>query len=270
MFNRRKSRPFKFEFYQRPGLKMSEAQLAEFTAELRAIGSTCFDELPDYQCFSLRREDLHNKVITVARDPSGRAVGFSSGVLLEVDGMDPLLHLGLSCVHPDARRGGLTHALASRMVSGYLLRNHPFGRVWVTNVACVLSSIGNVARNFDEVYPSPFCDTPTEAHVRIARAVSERYREDIYIRPDAEFDEEAFVFRGSVKGTVFQKAPDDTRYHHRKQFLNEFYLGFMRLDEGDEVIQVGHFSVLSAVKYFVGRTLKPVRRLWRQQQLAAR
>ncbi|MCH2137397.1 MAG: hypothetical protein MK101_12625 [Phycisphaerales bacterium] len=271
MLNRKTSRQFTFKYYERPGRWMSDAQLDIFVEELRAIGVTCFDELPDYQCFKADREGFGHKVITVARDPSGRAVGFSSGVLLDVEGMDPVVHLGLSCVHPDARCGGLTHALASRMVSGYMLRHHLFSRVWVTNVACVLSSIGNVAANFDQVFPSPGCDTPTERHMRIARTVSARYREDIYIHADARFDEAAFVFRGSVKGTCFQKDPDDTRYHHRKQYLNDFYLGFMRLDEGDEVIQVGHFSCLTAAGYFIRRALKPIKRLIRPQlQHAAR
>ncbi|MBN1772998.1 MAG: hypothetical protein JXB32_17140 [Deltaproteobacteria bacterium] len=70
--------------------------------------------------------------------------------------MGPVLHRGLTWVRPDARGRGLTHKLTSHAGIGHLLRCRPFGRLWITNCACVLSSLGHVALNLDDVYPSPF------------------------------------------------------------------------------------------------------------------
>jgi len=61
------------------------------------------------------------------------------------------------------------------------------------------------------------------------------------ISPAAEFDEEAFVFRGSNDwegGRAFMKDVDDERYWHRDRVLNEYYRWLFRKNRGDEVLQV--------------------------------
>lgn len=241
-------RDISIEFHHRPGRGLEPRARARLVDELRRVGAACLPELPDYQCFQ-GPEALDDKVITVARDRAGRALGFCSAILLDVPGVPAVLHLGLTCVHPDARGRRLTHRLTGRLATQYLLRYRPFGRVWLSNVACVLSSVGNVATSFDAVFPSPFVDRPSATHRRIAEAIDQRYREAIYIHPDAEFDARRFVFRGSVAGTVFQKSPDDTRYHHREAGLNAFYTALLDLDAGDEVVQVGHFSLATLERY---------------------
>ena len=239
----------KIEYYECPGIYLPALQRSRLTASLRALGKACFGKVPDYQCFS-ERDGLDDKVLTVARGPDGKLLGFASALLLDVPGIrSSVLHLGLTCVHPDARGLRLTHRLASQLAVRYLLRNNPLGRVWISNVACVLSSLGNVALNFDSVYPSPFRSSPSDTHLLIARTISEKYRQKIYIHEDAPLDESAFVFRGSVKGTVFQKDADDTQYYHRESSLNSYYKSLLQFQEGDEAVQIGHFSLATFARY---------------------
>jgi hypothetical protein len=238
----------------RPGETLNDLDLARLTARLREVGTACFGQLPEYQCFTGRRADLADKVIAIAEDPDGRMTGFCSAIILDVPGVPATLHLGLTCVDPNARGRSLTHQLTSRLLVRHLMRTRPLGRIWVSNVACVLSSIGNVALSFDGVFPSPLgLSAPSHTHLQIADAISTRYREAIAIRPEADLDRLAFVFRRSVQGTVFQKRADDMRYHHRDPRLNEFYKQFMDFDRGDEVLQVGWYSLATLTRYLVRR-----------------
>jgi hypothetical protein len=229
---------------------MDELALARLNAGLQAVAATCFDPVPQYQCLRGTRAAYRDKVITVAYGPDGRVSGFCSAILLDVPDLPSVLHLGLTCVDPVHRGQRLTHLLTSKLALGHLLRTRPHGRVWITNVACVLSSVGSVALNFDAVYPSPFgAVAPSPVHRRIAQVVAEHYRDDIAIDSDAHFDAVRFVFRGSVKGSVFQKSEQDERFHHRDSEVNDFYRGLLRFDEGDEVLQIGHFSLATLVRY---------------------
>lgn len=248
---------YRYQVLHFPGRWMSEPEQAAFIAELRETASTCFDELPDYQCLRGTREELADKVIAVGRRADGSMAGFCSTLALTVPGVGPVLHLGLTCVRPDARGDGLTHKLTSRAVVGHLLRRKPLGRLWITNCACVLSSLGNVALNFDDVFPSPFFrGRPSDAQRRIAAELDRHYRDKLYVLPEATLDPETFVFRRSVRSTVFQKSAEQKAFHHRLWNLNEFYLGLMNFDEGDEVLQVGSVNLLTTgPKYWLRRTL---------------
>lgn len=238
------------ELLHRPGRRLSDAALAELVGELREAAADCFGELPDYQCLRGTREELSDKVIALARCPGGRLAGFCSAVLLDVPGVGEVLHLGLTCVRADQRSGGLTHRLTSTLTVRYLLRHRPLSRVWVTNVACVLSSLVNVGQHFDHVFPSPEGPAaPSTSHRRIAEAIDALYRDKIYIRPDATFDRESFVFRGSVHETVFQRDESDPRYRHRDARANRFYGERMDFERGDEVLQIGSMSLLTGLRY---------------------
>lgn len=244
----------KIEFYFRPGLTLSAQACYQLSHELRTIAASCFSELPEYQCLTGNRQSLENKVITVARAADGTAVGFCSAVLLPVYGIGEVFHLGLTCVSPYARSGGLTHRLTARGLTQYVLRHNPFGKTWISNVACVLSSLGNVAMYFENVYPSPFgLKQPSTKHIQIAKAINLYYRKEIYIHNHAQLDLENFVFRGSVEGTVFQKAANDKRYDHRLDWLNNYYANLMHFEQGDEVLQIGYVTLLTAVKHKLKR-----------------
>ena len=85
----------------------------------------------------------------------------------------------------------------------------------------------------------------------IAEAIDLHYRHKIYINRDATFDQDAFVFRGSVKGTVFQKSSDETRYYHRNHELNDYYKNRMIFENGDEVLQVGYATTFAAIRHLL-------------------
>jgi len=269
MARKRKS-PYRLQFVDRPGWSLQGHALQRLVQELRETAATCFDEVPPYQAMSGTRDELCDKVLSVARRRDGRMAGFCSTVLLPVPGVGEVLHLGLTCVRPEDRGAGLTHLLTQKVVAGYLIRHRPLGRLWVSNCAAVLSSLGNVALHFENVHPSPLLrQAPSDKHVRIARAIAARYREKMFVHARAQFDESRFVFRGSVKGTVFQKAKDDRRYHHRNGALNSFYSRLMDFENGDEVLQVGYVSTLSTVKYAYRRRSRPRAQPARALDLAA-
>lgn len=223
--------------------------------ELRDVAAACFDHVPHYQALSGRAEDLACAELALARRADGRLVGFCAARVLEVQGVGKVLHLGLTCVHPSARGLGLTHRLLSRLVTRHLLRHAPLSGFWFSSTASVLSSLGNIAKHFDDVYPSPYRPgAPSAQHTAIATAISRTHRAAMHLPAATPFDAAAFVFRGANAGTLFEKAADDARYHHRDAALTAWYATIADLDAGDAVLQVGRVSVQGYLRY-VGRKL---------------
>jgi hypothetical protein len=252
---RRPTRSYRIEYLCQPGKILPDERLNELIAELRDVASSCFEQVPNYQCLAGTRDELSDKVITLARQrQTGALAGFCSAVLLPVDEIGMVLHLGLTCIRPDHRGARLTHRLTSKLVISYYRQTQFFGRLWCTNVACVMSSLGNMALNFDDVYPSPLGPRqPQDPHLRIAEAIDRHYRQKVYIDAQALFDPQHFVFRGSIRGTVFEKEASDRRFHHRIAEVNDFYRNLISFQRGDEVLQVGHVSAFSVFKYLFGR-----------------
>lgn len=258
---RRNTRKYDIEYLERPGLSLSDVSLARLARELTVAASYCFDEIPGYQALQGTRAALSDKIITIARRADGTLAGFCSAIVLQVPSVGEVLHLGLTCVRQEDRGTGLTHKLTGKLVTKFLLKNRPFGKQWITNVACVLSSVGNVAATFDAVFPSPgYHVGPTHTHRVIAAHIDRHHRDDIFIHAEAHFDPQRFVFCGSVKDTVFQKAADDESYHHRDPNLNRFYLDLLDFEQGDEVLQIGHYSLATLAKYALANPLKVRRR----------
>lgn len=246
---------YKVEFFYRPGQRLHRGEIATLQDELRNVASHCFDEIPEYQCLEKSPTALGDKVITVAQNKEGKIVGFCSALLIPMEGLGEVLHLGLTCVDPVARGHRLTHKLTSKLLMHYLLRHRPFSKVWVSNVACVLSSLGNVAKNFENVFPSPYYQAkPTVEQLTIAAAIDQHYRKDIAISEDAEFCPHTFLFKGSVKGSVFEKEESDSRYYHRNKELNQFYMDLIQFERGDEVLQVCSVSLATLARYLLRRT----------------
>jgi len=245
------SKPFTVELYHRPGLYMGEADLKRFHEEIISVAETCLTEIPYYQCLTGEVAQYQRLIIAVARDRKGRMIGFCSAYLLGMAEAGEVLHLGLTCVRPDARGGGLTHKLTAKVVIGHLLRTSWLAPVWISNVACVLSSLGNVGLHFEDVYPSPFLSEPTNEHLAIAQMINEKYRWELFIDKGATFDQKNFVFRASVKGNMFQKEEHDARYRHREDWVNDFYASLMDFKNGDEVLQIGKISFLAYPKHLL-------------------
>ncbi len=243
------SKNFTIELFHRPGNSMGQGELKRFHAEILEVAKTCLDEIPYYQCLSGEVDQYRRLIIATARDQQGRMVGFCSAYLLQAGELGEILHLGLTCVRPDTRGGGLTHKLTGKVVMAHLLRTSWFAPVWISNVACVLSSLGNVGVHFEEVYPSPYMASPSHKHIEWARLIDQKFRWELLIDKNAVFDEQNFVFRGSVKGNMFQKDEHDRRYRHREEWLNDYYANLMDFHNGDEVLQIGKISFLAYPKH---------------------
>ncbi len=249
-----------FEYVEYPGRYLSDTKLIPLVKDIRDCATTCFDELPNYQCIKGTREELSDKIISLAYREDGVLAGFCSTVVLPVKYIGKVLHLGLTCVRPEDRGGKLTHKLMTKVLVNYIFRKSPFNKVWISNCACVLSSLGNVAIYFENVFPSPFgSKEPSFKHHLIANTINTLYREKMYILPDAKFDYNNFVFRGSVINTPFQKSTSDRQYNHRFGFSNNYYNNIMNIDKGDEVLQIGTVSAFSLIKYF--HRLKRIKRM---------
>lgn len=241
---------FKIKFFYRPGKKLPDREKIKLSKELKEIAGTCFENLPDYQCLQEDSDALNDKIITIAYDCNHQPIGFSSAVLFNIKDVGEVLHLGLMCIKPSMRQYGLSHKLSSKLVIHYLLKRHTFQKIWITNIACVLSSLGNVALHFDNVYPSPFnTQSPFREHFLIAKAVDKIFRRNVYINHDAQLDPWSFVFKGSVKGTVFQKRAQDKQYYHRISSINTYYKELMDFTQGDEILQIGTVSLLTPLRY---------------------
>jgi hypothetical protein len=250
-----------YDYLYRPGDWMTDRALRSLSAEVTELGRRCLEPLPDYQVFLGTREAFSDKVLTTARDPAdGRLLGFCSCVLLPMP-VGEVLHLGLTCVDPSLRGSRLSKTLANRLISRYFVTRRLFRRVWMTSVACVLSVLGSVARNFRNVYPTPWQHRPFADEVMvIADTFDRRYRSVAYVRPDATFDRDAFVFRGSGRGTAFQKDGDAVEFHHRDPELNAFYRARLRFEDGDELLQVVSFDLRDVVHYQLADRLAVGRR----------
>ncbi len=250
---KQKKNMYRYQFLYRPGLNLGEEELLNLVISMRDVASSCFKEIPEYQAMTGCRKELADTVIAAAWRSNGTMAGFCSTVILHVPGVGDVQHLGLTCVRPQERSNGLTHILTHKAVAGYLMRHKPVvGKLWVSNCAAVLSSLVNVSLHFEQVYPSPFAAIRlTEKHRKIAEAIDRHYRHKIYIHGDATFDPDTFVFRGSVKGTMFQKDSGETCYYHRNHDLNEFYKNRMVFENGDEVLQVGYATTFAAVRHLL-------------------
>jgi hypothetical protein len=198
--------------------------------------------------------DCDRAIVSVARNQEGQILGFCSALILPLNAKENFFHTGLTCVKPSARGLKLTHKLTSKVLISYILRESFFKKIWVSNCACVISSIGNVAKHFDEVYPSPyFDDIPTLKHKEIAQKISNSYREQIAINESAVYNVKNFVFEGSVNDSEFQKDASDSRFYHRDLRLTEYYKSLLNFDRGDEIIQVASCSLLTFPRYIFSK-----------------
>ncbi|MDH4467747.1 MAG: hypothetical protein QE271_06785 [Bacteriovoracaceae bacterium] len=238
----------KYEVYNCPGNWMELDQLKSFYEELKVVASECLDEVPNYQCLREDLRDMNRLIISVARSRDGKIVGFCSSYIFNIYD-ELILHMGLTCVSPVARGLKLTHKLSSKVVTCFLLNYSLTKSSWISNVACVLSSLGNLANYFDQVYPSPFLQTPSIKHIELALFIDQNLREELYVRKEAKFNSKNFIFEESVLGNMFQKELTDKRYHHRSLLLNQFYRSLLNFERGDEVLQIGKVSWLTFPKY---------------------
>ncbi|KAK1974490.1 hypothetical protein LZ30DRAFT_405647 [Colletotrichum cereale] len=238
--------PYSIEVLAHPGLTMGRYEATALQNSLCHLGAICLNPLPNYQVFDKAAPAaLDDKLIVIARYKN-EVVAFLSAIWLPITALDkPLLHSGLTVIHPAYRKSGISLDLHAHLLL-HLVSNHPEG-FWISTLAAVISSLVNVSKYTTQVFPSPewsshhLTGQPSAHHLAMAREISANHRDKMLISPSAVFDERSFVFRGSNdsdQGEAFRKDVDDQRYWHRDQETSTFFRKLLRPNMGDEVLQI--------------------------------
>lgn len=227
--------------------------LAPLHHEIRELAKLCLNPLPKYQILVEDVQDaFEDKLLVIARDGDNcnKLIGFVSAVFLPIECLNgPLLHTGLTVVHPDYRKTGLVHQLFFNLFL-QLLSDFPNG-LWLSTLSAVITSLVHIAKYTTKVFPSPEWSLdnanagPSETHLLIARDIMRRHRHQMLIAPHVEFDENTFVCIGcndTEEGKVFLKDSSNTQYWHRDSESSEFYRRLMRGGMGDDVLQISYLK----------------------------
>ncbi|KZP19601.1 hypothetical protein FIBSPDRAFT_559908 [Athelia psychrophila] len=262
---------YKYAVHYCPGKTLGQEDISALKDELRGLGVQCLTPLPNYQVFSDSPNALDDKIIVTAHDTTSTLIAFMSAVLIPIAGLqDPIVHTGLTCIAPTARKQNLIVELLMRLFHRHFALS-PRTCV-VTTRSNMASSLVSTAIYNTAVFPSPALAAPSAAHLHVAREISRRHRGKMLISPAAVLDEETFVFRGSndtPDGRCFVKDPADKRNWHTDAEMTQYYLGLLGGRGSDEILQVGWFSpgqmrrVLEAEKFrgnaFAERQAKALR-----------
>ena len=246
---------FETRIVERPGLWMSQDELARLSADLITVASkTLARGSLTYGVFSGDPERLKSTIITlVRRKDTGQPVAFNALALMDIDTMaEPMevLHLGLVMVDPDQQSRGLSWVLYGLTCILLLFRNQ-MRPLWVSNVTQVPAIVGMVAETFSDVFPTP--QRPKQRslqHLLLARTIMADHRHVFGVGVDAGFDEDRFVITNAYTGgsddlkKTFDEAP-----HHRDQIYNDFCQDMLDYDRGDDVLQLGQIDLPTAAGY---------------------
>ncbi|KAK2052793.1 hypothetical protein LY76DRAFT_598344 [Colletotrichum caudatum] len=245
------------EVLDHPGLNLSGDEATKLQDSLCQLGALCFNPLPKYQVFDKASPDaMDNKVIAVARS-GDEIIAFLSALWLPITALDrPVLHSGLTVIHPAHRGSGISLHLFAHLFL-HLINSHPEG-FWMSTLAAVISSLVNVSKYTTRVFPSPEWSSrhpagrPSAHHLALAREISANHRDKMLVSPSAVFDEDAFVFRSakdSAQGGALLKDVDDQSSWHRDREASAFFRGLLRPDTGDEVLQISFLDPKHLAKH---------------------
>ena len=247
--------------YDRPGRWMGDSELDALRSAIRSVAGAAIPGPLAYGVFLPERAPYANRLIVLGRHlETGDIVGFNAMPQLDVDVAGhaaTVLHLGLLVIHPAYQRQGLQGLLYA--LGGFSALNRiPERPVWFSSVTEVPSIVGAVSDNFNEVFPTYHGDrSPTPAHRAIARALMARHRHEFGVGPEAQFDEERFVIRGSYGGgsdalkKTFDRAPK-----YRADACNSFCRHMLDYDRGDDLLQIGQMDS-SVITNWLARRLPP-------------
>ncbi|WP_299402684.1 hypothetical protein [uncultured Roseobacter sp.] len=246
---------FETRIVERPGLWMSEDELATLSQDLITVASkTLARGALTYGVFSGDPERLKSTIITlVRRKDTGQPVAFNALALMDITTMaEPMevLHLGLVMVDPEEQSRGLSWVLYGLTCILLLFRNQ-MRPLWVSNVTQVPAIVGMVAETFSGVFPTPRRPRQRSLqHLLLARTIMADHRHVFGVGGDAGFDEDRFVITNAYTGgsddlkKTFEEAP-----HHRDQVYNDFCQQTLDYDRGDDVLQLGQIDLATAVGY---------------------
>ncbi|MEO1307725.1 MAG: hypothetical protein AAFV38_07275 [Pseudomonadota bacterium] len=251
------SRDHAARIVERPGLWMTDTELAMLSAELRTVASkTLAAGDLTYGVFSGERERFEHSIITVVSNRADKTpVAFNALAVMNIDlghTTEDVLHLGLVMVDPNLRSKGLSWVLYGLTCVLILFRNG-MRPLWLSNVTQVPSVVGLVSDGFARVFPVP---EPTGQnrcslmHRLLARAIMRDHRRVFGVGDDARFDEESFVIENAYTGgsdhlkKTFAEAPK-----HRNEAVNSFCKDRLDYDRGDDFLQIGQIDTPTALAY---------------------
>lgn len=239
-----------------PGLWMSESELSGLLVEIRSVCEDSEARELTYGVFSMHRGELDRRIITVINDrETGRPAGFTALCLLDLEGGQRAIHLGLAMVHRDFRGRGLTQRLYRYPWLLMVLRNR--GRsAWISSVTQVPALFGMVGEACEDVYPIPGATGPGEAHRRVAETIMRDHRSAFGVGADAGFDRDRFIITNAYTGgsaglrKTYAAAPK-----HRAERYNEMCLRQLDYARGDDFLQIGRVSARSLLSCLARRGL---------------
>lgn len=240
---------YDLEVLDRPGLTQSAAEISLLRSQLCQLGHLCFNPLPNYQVFEQATSTSFDDKIIVLAKQDDQVIAFLSTVVLPISGLkDPVVHTGLTVIHPSHRKSGVIHSLFAAFFL-HLFSIYP-GGVWLTTLSGIVTSLGHIATYTSNVFPSPQWNEehptarPSDTHLHIARQINTKHRQRMLIAPETYFDESAFVFRAPrhrLTGSSSVDTANVLKQDHRNLALTRFYRDLLR-DPGDEVLQVSYFD----------------------------
>ncbi len=245
--------------YDRPGVWMSDTELAELRAQLRTVADAAIPGPLDYGVFSAQRAPFENRLVVIGRHlGSGDITGFNAMPTLSVK-LGPrtvnVLHLGLVAIHPAYQRQGMQGLLYG--LGGFsALHRIPDDPVWISNVTEVPAIFGAVSDHFVDVYPSyrHAREAPPE-HLDLARAIVAHHRHEFGVGAEATFDEQRFVIQGSYTGgSDALKKTADQAPRYRDPACNEYCRAQLDYGRGDDFIQLGKMD-RSVITNFLERRI---------------
>lgn len=240
---------YDLEVLDRPGMTNPVQDISLLRSQLCQLGHLCFNPLPNYQVFESPSNTSFNDKIIVLAKQDDKIIAFLSAVVLPISGLkDPVVHTGLTVIHPGHRKSGVIHSLFAAFFL-HIFSTYPNG-LWLSTLSGIITSLGHIATYTSKVFPSPQWNEehpaaqPSDTHLHIAREINSKHRRKMLISPGAQFDETSFVFRAPVPtlaGTSSTDATSALRRDHRNLTLTRFYRDLLR-DPGDEVLQISYFD----------------------------
>ena len=176
---------------ERPGLWMSESEIAALSADLRAVASRTLAGDLTYGVFSGDKARMESVIITLVRRRDGTPVAFNALAVMTLETVpEPteVLHLGLVMVDPDERSKNLSWVLYG-LTCFLIFFRRQFRPIWVSNVTQVPAVVGMVSEMFSHVWPKPGGERRTLTHLLLARHIMADHRDVFGVGPEARSEE---------------------------------------------------------------------------------
>jgi hypothetical protein len=250
------NKEFLVQFWECPGLFLSEEELGKLVEDLREVARDGQDgkPVPLYGVLAGEKADLDRRVITVVRSrETGQAIAF--GAMLHMDlqianQAERVTHLGLTFIAPAAQRKRISHVLYG-LANFLLFFKGGMRRSWVSNVTQVPTVVGLVASHYDHVFPSPYPGARQSFHhLQMARAIMRDYRAGFGVGEEAGFDEDRQVITNAYTGgsddlkKTYQESPK-----YKDELVNDFCNDELDYERGDDFLQLGNWGMSTTIRF---------------------